>query len=51
MEKPAERVKTVAKESLMNTSKPKGQAEKRVPAIPVNVSTDWREEEELDRGL
>jgi hypothetical protein len=31
----------------MNTSKPKRQAEKRVTAIPVNVSTDWREEEEL----
>ena len=46
MEKPARRVKKVAKKSLMNTSKPKGQAEKRVPAVPVNISTDWREEEE-----
>jgi hypothetical protein len=40
MEKPAKRVKKVAKKSLMNTSKPKGQSEKRVPAIPVNVFTD-----------
>ncbi len=47
MEKPAKRVKKVAKKSLMNTSKPKEQAKKRLPAIPVNVSTDWREEEEL----
>ncbi len=47
MEKPAKRVIKVAKKSLMNTSKPKEQAEKRVPAIPVNVSTGWREEEEL----
>ncbi len=39
MEKPAKRVKKVAKKSLMNPSKPKEQAEKRVPAIPVNVST------------
>ncbi len=31
---------------VMNTSKPKGQAEKRVPAVPVNISTNWREEEE-----
>ncbi len=46
MEKPAKRVKKVAKKSLMNTSKPKGQAEKRVPAVPVNISTYWREEEE-----
>ncbi len=48
MEKPAKRVKKVAKKSLMNTSKPNTtKPEKRVPAIPVNVSTDWREEEEL----
>jgi hypothetical protein len=47
MEKPAKKVKKVAKKSLMNTSKPKEQADKRVPAIPVDVSTGWREEEEL----
>ncbi len=47
MEKPTKRVKKVAKKSLMNTSKPKEQEEKNVPAIPVNVSTGWREEEEL----
>ncbi len=39
-------MKKVAKKSLLNTSKPKGQAEKRVPAIPINISTNWRDEEE-----
>ncbi len=47
MEKPARRVKKVAKTSLMNTAKPKVQAKEKVPAIPVDVSTGWREEEEL----
>ncbi len=47
MEKPARRVKKVAKKSLMHTSKSKEQAKKKVPAIPVDVSTGWREEEEL----
>ncbi len=47
MEKPARRVKKVAKKSLVNTSKPKVQAKEKVPAIPVDVSTGWREEEEL----
>ncbi len=46
MEKPAKSVKKVAKKSLMNTNKAKVQAEKRVPAVPVNISTDWREEDE-----
>ncbi len=46
MEKPAKRVKKVAKKSLINTSKPKGQVEKRVPAVPINISTNWRDEEE-----
>jgi hypothetical protein len=47
MEKPARRVKKVAKKSLINTTKPKVQAKEKVPAIPVEVSTGWREEEEL----
>ncbi len=47
MEKPARRVKKVAKKSLTNATKPKEQARKKVPAIPVDVSTGWREEEEL----
>jgi hypothetical protein len=46
MEKPAKRVKKVAKKSLQNTSKPTGQAEKRIPAIPISISTNWRDEEE-----
>ncbi len=37
----------MAKKSLMNTSKPKEQAKEKVPAIPVDVSTGWREKEEL----
>ena len=47
MEKPARRVKKVARKSLINTSKPKVQAKEKVPAIPVEVSSGWREEEEL----
>ncbi len=47
MEKPPRRVKKVAKKSLTNTGKPKEQAKEKVPAIPVDVSTGWREEEEL----
>jgi hypothetical protein len=46
MEKPARRVKKMAKKSLLNTSKPTEQAEKRVPAIPISISTNWRDEEE-----
>ena len=47
MEKPARRVKKVARKSLNNTSKPKVQAKEKVPAIPIEVSTGWREEEKL----
>ena len=47
MEKPARRVKKVAKKSLLYTGKPTKQAEKSVPAIPINISSGWREEEEL----
>ena len=47
IEKPKKRVKKVAKKSLLNTGKPTVQAEKKVPAIPANISTGWREEEEL----
>ncbi len=46
MEKPARRVKKVAKKSLLNAGKPTEQAEKRVPAIPISISTNWRDEEE-----
>ncbi len=46
MEKPAKRVKKVAKKSLLNISKPTGQAEKRIPAIPISISANWRDEEE-----
>jgi hypothetical protein len=47
MEKPARRTKKMAKKSLMNTGKPAEQAEKKAPAVPTNVSTSWRDEEEL----
>ncbi len=47
MEKPTKRVKKVARKSLLNTKRPKEQVVKKVPDIPVNVSTGWREEEEL----
>ncbi len=48
MEKPARKVKKVAKKSLMNTIKPREQAKKNVPAIPGDVSTgSWRDEEKL----
>ncbi len=47
MEKPARRVKLVARKSLINTSKSKVHAKEKVPAIPLEVSTGWREEEEL----
>ncbi len=47
MEKPARRVKKVAKKSPLNTGKPTKQAEKRVPAIPISISTNWRDEEKL----
>jgi hypothetical protein len=42
MEKPARRVKKVAKKSLLNTGKLTEQAEKRVPAIPISISTNWQ---------
>jgi hypothetical protein len=47
MEKPARRVKKVAKKSHLNTGKPMEQAEKKVPAIPTSISTNGRDEEEL----
>jgi hypothetical protein len=47
MEKPAGRVKKVAKRSLLNTGKPTEQAEKRVPAIPISISTNLRDKEGL----
>jgi hypothetical protein len=47
MKKPARRTKKVAKKSLMSTGKPAEQAEKKAPAVLSNVSTSWREEEEL----
>jgi hypothetical protein len=47
MEKPTRRVKKVAKKSHLNTGKPTEQAEKKVPAIPTSISTQWRDEEEL----
>ncbi len=37
----------MAKKSFLNTGKPAGQAEKKVPAVPTSYSTSWREEEEL----
>ncbi len=37
----------MTKKNLMNTSKPKEQAKKKVSTIPVDVSTGWREDEEL----
>ncbi len=37
----------MAKKSLLNTGKPAGLAEKKVPAVPTSYSTSWREEEEL----
>ncbi len=47
MEKPARRGKKVAKKSLLNTGKPTEQAEKRVPANPISISTNLRDEEGL----
>jgi hypothetical protein len=47
MEKPPRRVKKVARKSLLNTKKSTKQAEKSVPAIPINISSGWREEEDL----
>ncbi len=37
----------MVKKSLLNTGKPTEQAEKKVPAIPISISTNWRDEEEL----
>jgi hypothetical protein len=37
----------MAKKSHLNTDKPAGQAEKKVPAVPTSYSTSWRDEEEL----
>jgi hypothetical protein len=37
----------MAKKSYLNTGKPAGQAEKKVPAVPTSYSTSWRDEEEL----
>jgi hypothetical protein len=37
----------VAKKSLMSTGKLAEQAEENAPAVLSNVSTSWREEEEL----
>ncbi len=47
MEKPTRRVKKVAKKSHLNTGKPTEQADKKVPAIPTSISTNWRDEEKL----
>ncbi len=37
----------MAKKSFLNTGKPAGQAEKKVPVVPTSYSTSWRDEEEL----
>jgi hypothetical protein len=47
MEKTARKTKKMARKSFLNTGKPAGQAEKKVPAVPTSYSTGWREEEEL----
>ncbi len=51
MEPIARRTKKMAKTSFLDTGKPAGQAEKKVPAVPTSYSTSWREEEELPLGL
>jgi hypothetical protein len=47
MEKPARRTKKMAMKSFMNTGKPTGQAEKKIPAVPTSYSTGYRDEEDL----
>jgi hypothetical protein len=47
MEQIVRRTKKMAKKSALNTAKTAAQAEKKIPAVPANHPSNWRDEEEL----